>query len=367
MGPLDGRHVLEFEHDPAIGFAGSLLQMLGATVSAVEPEGGSPLRHTPPYHGGRSTTFAYLTAGKTRCAAGTLNRDAIAAANIVLHADPLPAALGEALAAAPLPAGGRAVVRVTPYGATGPKSGWQGSELTLFQAGGEGYLMPHGLPYEEHPERPPVGVGRYSAHYQSGIAAALAAVAALRLSRASGRAEHVDVSMQDAQLSLNYFTVSRYVEGARESRQTRAFRFAGILRCSDGYVELVPLENHHWLGVLELLGHPAELMTPEFADPIARAAKGDAINAHLRRWAAGLTTAQVVGQAAQAGIPCGPYLSPADLPADAQLAHRKFFVSAGDDPEPGDLFPGPAWAFDRWEKPRLGRAGATAEVADATA
>ena len=227
--------------------------------------------------------------------------------------------------------------------------------------------MPHGLPYEEHPERPPIGVGRYSAHYQGGIAAALSAVAALRVSRASGAPEYVDVSIQDAELSLNYFSVSRYVDGARESRKTRAFRFAGILRCSDGYVELVPLENHHWEGILDLLGRPPELTTSEFADSISRSAKGDEINTHLRRWASALTTADVVKRAAEAGIPCGPYLSPAQLADDAQLAHRAFFVSDVDAPERDDLFPGPAWSFDRWEKPRLRRAGTQPQAVDAPA
>lgn len=358
MGPLEGRRVLEYANGPAAGFAGLLMRMLGAAVDMLEPDGVSELRASPPRHDGASTLYAYLAAGKQALAPAGVQAGYLAGVNVVVHDAELPAPLKALLDAAPLPAGGRTVVRCTPYGATGPKSTWQGIELSLFQAGGEGYLMPHGLPYEENPKRPPIGIGRYSAHYQGGIAAALAAVAALRQSRASGKTEHIDVSIQDAELSLNYFTVSRYVDGVRESRATRAFRYAGILRCADGWAELVPLENHHWAGILNLLGHPAELMTSEFTDLITRASHGDRINVHLRRWASELTVKVAIALATKAGIPCGPYLSPAELPDDEQLVHREYFVSDQPEPARADLFPGPAWIFNRWDKPRLRRANA---------
>ena len=366
-GPLHGIRVLEYADGPAAGFAGLLLRMLGAQVDACEPGGRSRLRDLPPRHDGVGMLHGYLAAGKRVRPLRELTAGYLAEINVVVHDEELPPDLRQLVSTAPMPERGRVTVRCTPYGATGPKSGWLATELSLFQAGGEGYLMPHGLPYEEHPDRPPIGVGRYSAHYQGGIAAALAAVAALRHARATGKPEAVDVSVQDAQVSLNYFTVSRYVEGARESRATRAFRFAGILRCRDGWVELVPLESHHWGGILKLLDHPPELMTPEFADSITRAARGAVINRHLRSWAADRLVAEVVARANEAGIPCGPYLSPDRLPEDRQLVHRGYFVSDRDQPARAELFPGPAWNFDRWPRPRLGRAASNEEGRDATA
>lgn len=358
MGPLYGQRVLEFADGPAAGFAGLLMRMLGATVDMLEPNGSSALRSAPPQHEGVSMLYAYLAAGKNSKTPAEINAAYLANVNIVVHDAKLPSTIKLLMDAARHPTGGRVVISCTPYGSTGPKSRWQATELSLFQSGGEGYLMPHGLPYEEHPERPPIGIGRYSAHYQGGIATALGAVAALRKSRASGKNEHIDVSVQDAQLSLNYFTVSRYVDGVRESRATRAFRYAGILRCADGWVELVPLENHHWAGVLSLLGHPPELMTSEYEDLITRANHGDTINVHLRKWASTRKVAEVVALSTKANIPCGPYLSPAVLAEDKQLAHRGYFVSDKAHPQRGDLFPGPAWNLDRWERPKLGRADA---------
>lgn len=364
MGPLEGRRVLEYAQGPAAGFAGLLMRMLGATVDMLEPEGKSELRNLPPRHNGVSTLFGYLAAGKRALA--SLPAGYFDEVNVVVHDAELPAQTKALLDASPLPAGGRVVVRCTPYGAVGPKRGWKGTELSLFQAGGEGYLMPHGLPYEEHPERPPIGAGRYTAHYQGGIAAALGAVAALRQSRATSTTEYIDVSIQDAQLSLNNFTVSRYVEGFRESRATRAFRYAGIVRCADGWAELVPLENHHWAGILDLLGHPPELTASEFTDLISRAAHGDRINMHLRRWAGERKLADVIALAQQAGIPCGPYLSPAELADEEQFVHRKYFISEQAHPARDELFPGPAWIFSRWDKPRLTRADAKAGADNAT-
>ena len=37
-------------------------------------------------------------------------------------------------------------VSVLPFGATGPKADWDGEEVNLLHAGGEGYLLPNGCP-----------------------------------------------------------------------------------------------------------------------------------------------------------------------------------------------------------------------------
>jgi crotonobetainyl-CoA:carnitine CoA-transferase CaiB-like acyl-CoA transferase len=352
MGPLSGCLVWELAATPAAAFAGRLLALMGADVVMIEPEAGSAVRALPPRTGGHSALFDYLGAGKrSALLSAEMDAQALDGVHVLLHDSlALPDALEEALEGASLPERGRAVVACTPYGLDGPKSGWEASELTLFQVGGEGYLIPHGLPFEEQPDRPPIGMARYIAHYQGGIAAALAAVPALRQSRRIGRAERVDVSIQEAELSLNYFTVSRFVEGVQETRATRAFRYAGLVRCSDGFVELVPLEQHQWEGLRKMLGSPQWAFGAEFEDPIQRAGQGDVINRHLRSWAAAQTVEEVVRKAAENGIPAGPYLAPHELPAVEQMRCRGFFQ-----PVDGDAamrhFPGSAWVLDRWDKP----------------
>lgn len=351
MGPLTGLRIWELARTPAPAFAGHLLAEMGAEVVLAEPPGGSPLRRLPPFAGERSAFFDYVAAGVRARSMFDSVQD-LADVHVVLHDERvLPAEWSAVLQSAALPERGRAVVACTPYGQEGPKSDWQATELTLFQAGGEGYLMPSGLAYEQFPTRSPIGVGRYLANYQGGLAAAVAALAALRASRARGDIEWVDVSVQEAQLSLNYFTVSRYVEGALESRQNRAFKYGGVLQCSDGYVELVTLEQRQWEALKEMMGDPQWAQDPAYADPLARGHRGDEINHHLRAWAAERTSAEVVRSAAEHGVPCGPYLAPEELPALAQMQAREFFLPADEREGTRGLFPGPPWRLNRFDKP----------------
>lgn len=349
-GPLHGYRVWELSDTPAVAFAGRLLREMGARVEMIEPPGGCLLRRMPPMSDGGSALFDYLAAGKESRPIPTDEELAeLADVHIVIHDRvDLPEAWERALREVALPTRGRVVVACTPYGQEGPKRDWQACELTLFQAGGEGFLMPSGLGYEQFPDRSPIGVGNYLGNYQGGLTAALTAVAGLSGSRRARACERADVSVQDAQLSLNYFTVSRFIEEVRENRANRAFSYGGVIGCTDGFVELVTLEQHQWLGLRRMMGDPEWARDPRFEDPIRRASHGEEINRHLREWASTRTAAEVTRLGVEFGVPCGPFLAPGDLQDDPQMQARGFFVES----ENGDgLYPGAPWKLDRW--PRL--------------
>lgn len=342
MSTLGGLRVLELSSTPAAAFAGRLLADLGAAVELVEAAAGHPLRGQPPFVAGESQLFDYLCQGKrVRPSSDRLAAD-LAAVHAVIHDGLLPAELRTALETLPPPPRGRVVAAVTPYGETGPKREWRGSELTLYQAGGEGYLMPSGLAHEQFPDRPPIGIGRYVANYQAGLTVGLTLLAGLRVSRRTGATEWIDISIQDAQLSLNYFTVARLVDGAVENRVNRAFKYGGVLACRDGFVEILTLEEKQWAGLVHMLGDPEWAAAPRFRDPLERARNGDEINAHLRSWAAERGVADVVALAAANGAPCGPYVAPEDLADMPQIRARGFFSEVG-----GRLRPGVPWAIER--------------------
>ena len=90
-------------------------------------------------------------------------------------------------------------VSVLPFGASGPKAGWDGEEINLLHACGEAYLLPNGLSNELFPDRPPLKVYGQFASYQGGCTAALGALSAWwAVPHAGG--QYVDVSVQDAAL-----------------------------------------------------------------------------------------------------------------------------------------------------------------------
>lgn len=343
--PLAHLRAWECADAPGVAFAGRLLALAGVRVEVFEPPGGSALRRLPPFVGERSALFDHLTAGKTLRAAGEAD-DADDVNLLLVGRDGLPAASEEALAGAELPAAGRAVLTCTPYGTTGPKAGWQDSELTLFQAGGEGFLMPSGLSWEQFPDRPPVGAGRNVGSYQGGMTLALVALAALRLSRVTGATERAEVAIQEAQLSLNNLVVSRYVDGVLECRANRGFAYGGILPCRDGHVELVPIEQHQWDAVRAMLGSPAWADDERFQEGMSRGRLGAEINAHLRAWAAERTTEEVMVAAKEHDVPCGRFIAPEELPDSPQLAGRGFFAPAPDGMDYVDVVPGAPWAIE---------------------
>ncbi len=340
--------VVELETTLATGYAGHLLSELGASVTVVESGHDSALSLAPPFVGDASATAAYLSEGKDRRVVGEPGADALVAeANVVLTAGAEPPdAWGEVIARAPLPRAGRVIAACTAYGLTGPKREWSGSELTLFQAGGEGKLQLSGLALSEAPERPPLGGARNQASYTAGITVALAALGALRTSRRTGTTELADISMQDSQLSLSYLTVSRYVEGFLEDRWNRSLRYGGVLRCRDGYIELIPIEEHQWGGVRSMLGDPEWARDERFATGMDRTQHGEEINERLRAWAVTQLVADVVAAAKEHSVPCGPYVEPRTLPASPQLQSRGFFRSWDGPDALAPLFPGTAWGID---------------------
>jgi crotonobetainyl-CoA:carnitine CoA-transferase CaiB-like acyl-CoA transferase len=321
--PLTGCRVLERSRTVAAAYAGRLLCAMGAEVIMLEPTGGSPLRQLPPLLAdtGESAMFVYLAAGKrslvcdTTTAAGcALLNGELDRADILI--DDTPAAdralqgLDPEAIHARFP--GLVHVSVLPFGATGTKAAWDGEEVNLLHAGGEGYLLPNGLSNEMFPERPPLKIYGHFASYQGGASAALCALSAWWSAPQSG-GQYVDVSVQDAVLSVGAFALQRLGDGSLEHRTSRRFRYGGVFKVRDGYIELLTLEDRQWSGLVELLGRPAWAEDPGLRDPLERSRRGDEINAHVRPWMAQHHADDIVSRAQELGVPVAKYRAPAEV------------------------------------------------------
>ena len=109
---------------------GRILADLGAEVVRIEPPDGDPLRIVGPLlgthgEGGRSLRFAAWSAGKKSVVASADSaelRALLLGADVVLETPGWPGAFTLDPSSAP-----QAVwVRVTAFGATGPRAGWRG-------------------------------------------------------------------------------------------------------------------------------------------------------------------------------------------------------------------------------------------------
>jgi crotonobetainyl-CoA:carnitine CoA-transferase CaiB-like acyl-CoA transferase len=326
--PLAGCRVLEHSRSVAAAYAGRLLAALGATVVMLEPPGGSPLRSAPPLlspaAGSRrpsSALFAYLAAGKGSLVCDLLTpagRESLAGelhkTDILIDDTPVRDRdvrnLEPAAVASRFP--NLVHVSILPFGANGPKSDWEGEEVNLLHAGGEGFLLPNGLSHELFPDRPPLKIYGHFSQYQGGVMAVVAALSAWWAAPRAG-GQYVDVSVQDAALSVGAFALQRLGDGSVEHRSTRRFRYGGVFEAQGGFLELLTLEERQWTALVELLGNPGWAQDEKLRDPLERSRRGDEINLHIREWMRQHNVDEIVEQAQKLGVPAAKYRAPVEV------------------------------------------------------
>jgi crotonobetainyl-CoA:carnitine CoA-transferase CaiB-like acyl-CoA transferase len=310
--PLTGCRVVERSRTVAAAYAGRLLAAMGATVVMAEPLNGSVLRTAPPLLDGtgHSALFAFLSAGKRSLVCDLLSPEGqrvwereLERADILIDDTPVRARAAQKLD--PDVVGKRfpALVHlsVLPFGASGPKADWDGEEVNLLHAGGEGFLLPNGLSSKLFPDRPPLKIYGHFSGYQGGAMAAFAALSAWWAVPESG-GQYVDVSVQDAALSVGAFALQRLGDGSLEHRSTRRFRYGGVFEAQGGFVELLTLEDRQWTALVELLGRPVWTQDAALDDPLERSRRGDEINHHIREWMSRHGVDEIVTWAQRLGV-----------------------------------------------------------------
>lgn len=336
LPPLAGCRVVEHSRTVAAAYAGRLLATMGASVVMLEPEEGSPLRRAPPMLGdtGQSALFVYLAPGKRSmvcdplCAEGqrVLARE-LGHADILLDDTPLRDRAARRLDQQELAERFPALIHVSvlPFGSAGPKADWDGEEVNLLHAGGEGFLLPNGLSHELFPQRPPLKIYGHFSEYQGGAMAALAALSAWWAAPQVG-GQYVDVSVQDAVLSVGAFALQRLGDGSLEHRSTRRFRYGGVFEARDGFVELLTLEDRQWTALVDLLERPSWALEESLRDPLERSRRGDEINRHVREWMSRHDVETIVARAQQLGVPAAKYRSPAEVVRGGHERARGLFA-----------------------------------------
>ena len=334
--PLAGFRVLERSRTVAAAYAGRLLATMGAEVVMLEPETGSPLRSSPPFlENGDSALFAYLAAGKRSLICDPSQDDGLR----ILHSELQKADIfiddtrvadrtnqGIDSEAISICFPSLVHVSVLPFGATGSKADWDGEEVNLVHASGEGFLLPNGFSYELFPDRPPLKMYGHFANYQGGTVAALSALSALWCVDKTG-GQFIDVSVQDAMLLCGAFAMQRLGDGSLEHRSTRSFRYGGVFETKEGFVELLTLEERQWQGLVKLLGSPLWAVDNAFEDPLERSRRGDEINGHIRVWMLHHYADEIVHKAQELGVPIARYRTPADVVAGEHEKSRGLFQS----------------------------------------
>lgn len=316
-------------------FCGRVLSDLGADVLATEWGGSGSLP--------QSAGSAYLTAGKSTFTGGDGDLRRLIAEADVLVSDLEPERVRRLI-------GIRhrvGVVCVRPFGVRGRRAGEAATHLTVFHSSGEGSTLPSGPGWERFPERAPVQLGSDIGWFDAGWNAALVAVAILHDRRRGHAGQWADVSVQESILSLNRTRLNRWLnEGVCVGRERSRYGILGMLRCRDGWAQVVGMRDEHWDALVALPGSEA-FRNAGFADRTVRAADTEGLGRALTAWCADRSKAEVVELLTGLGVPAGVFADPADLLASEQLAHRGFFESVEDGSGSRMTLPGAPYRFSR--------------------
>ena len=368
--------VIELSDTPAGAYCGRLLAGMGAAVTMIESPEGSDVRRKGPFHsdspdieGGAS--HLHLNRRKRslrldlRTAAGRRLLESQLASTDVLVIDTErrqwcergidPGAFHRRHRQLH-------VCTITPYGLEGPKSGWRGSELTLYAAGG--YLGIGG-----EPEREPVKAWGEQGHLQAGLHAALGVVAALQAGCEDQETEGqlVDTAVCDALAFLLgggyqhawFFDRDPVRNGARLVGFGPGHLYPSTIRpCADGWVHAHC--NNRYPDAMAVLFDEPRLAEPGLlAELMGRADDVDELMAPTLMQT---SRREMVQRAQEMRIPFTEVLAPSEVMSDIDGHHasREFWQSTPHPRGGAYLAPGPAVRFGKtgWTDgtaPRLGQ------------
>jgi crotonobetainyl-CoA:carnitine CoA-transferase CaiB-like acyl-CoA transferase len=214
------------------------------------------------------------------------------------------------------------VVTITPFGRAGPWVGRPWTEFTLQAACGS--IGQRGLP-----ESPPLAAGGRIGEWVAGTYAALAALAALREARRSGRGEDVDVAILDcmAVSMITYPSVfASFTDWPALSGTGRTVEVPSIEPTKDGYFVVTTNSAQQFQDFLVMIERADLMEDIGLAQVAKRFARREEFLAAVHDHTQSRTTAQLLEEAALLRIPAAPVLDAAGVLAFEHFRDRRVFV-----------------------------------------
>lgn len=309
--PLRGTTVLELGASAAGQYAGRLLAAVGARVIKIEPIGGEAARRGPDMvrdRDGRqrSLAFEYLNAGKESIAVDL--DDGFLGQFILNFSAPDAVVLSTPRDAARVPDAFEGVLaKIGPYGVAHNHGDPPTTPLTRYQAGGDGSLIPPGPEPTLRPTFPGTLVGDCFA----GAGAAVSILGTLLVKKSDARLQAerqpvIDFSQQAHLVMIQKLFLGRvWSEKMELTRSNNRYAFGGAVKCRDGYVSMLVLEEHQWTGLCQAMGREAWLADPRFKSGTARWENQDVIQAALDDWCGTRSVEEVLAATRALSVPIG--------------------------------------------------------------
>jgi crotonobetainyl-CoA:carnitine CoA-transferase CaiB-like acyl-CoA transferase len=332
---LDGVHVVDFSHILAGPYCTQLLADAGARIIKIEPPGGEYSRTRGAMRAGADgATLSAYSAGINRGklsieldlksnAGRSVAKDLIARADVVVE-NFAPGTLGRlGLALSDLRAADPRLITasISLWGVPdGHKLSARGG-LAIIAEAESGFMAGIGTE-APFPFRIPIG------DMASGLAAYAGIVTALVKRHATGRGDHVSISMIRTLLSLNAIALTGLQMDDTTPPTTPAGM--GVFPTLDGYVVLGVNSDRLWVRLVELMGRPDLATDPKFARYPERDANVAEANAHVIAWTSRFTSRELIDLIGPSGLPCGRISTAEDILQNQELSELGYLVNLAD-------------------------------------
>ena len=337
MKALDGIRMLDLTHMLSGPYAGMMLADLGAEAIKIEPpgrgEGTRRLLAKDPKNSMHGMGAYFLTLNRNKKSV-TLNLkseeglqlfyELVKSADIVI--DNFSAGVTQRLKIdhATLSAINPRIITctITGFGETGPDNKRPAFDMVAQAMGG-------GMSITGQPGGPPTRAGIPIGDLGGGMMGVIGILSAIVARQQTGRGQHVDISMLDAQVSmLNYMATMHLLSGDVPDKLGNG-HFVHVpyntFPTSDGYIIIAVITDNFWTNLMALLDAP-DLDTEENHGQPGRWKNQHVINARLAEIFQTNSQAYWVDQLRQARIPCAPVNNFAQAIAESQTIAREMIV-----------------------------------------
>jgi crotonobetainyl-CoA:carnitine CoA-transferase CaiB-like acyl-CoA transferase len=354
-GALSGLRVVDLTSRMG-GDCGRLLANLGAEVILVEPPDGDPMRRQGPFrndvlHPEGSLSFAAYHNNKrgivldlqSQTDRETLEQ-LVQSADVLVEDRPLGYLEQLGLGYTNLRSLNPALVftSISGFGLSGPYHAFKAPNIVAFAMGGLMNLC-------GHPGRPPLVGPCEIAYHLGSVHAAFGTLVALYNRLATGRGDHVEVSLQDVlvadpflRIITRYSVTGEILERTGHSQSTTV---AETYKCKDGYARIFCNQPDHWKRLVEWLGNPPELMDPKFAIVQNRHPLRPVIDRMIEARTLNYEMTTFFQEFQSQRLAAAPINAPSAFLEDPQTKHRQYLVEVDHAYFGRHRFPGDPYKF----------------------
>ncbi|WP_420426381.1 CaiB/BaiF CoA transferase family protein [Algiphilus sp.] len=347
MTALTGLRVVELGGDVASAYCTKLLAGFGAEVLRVAHprcERNGPLAPAD------TDSADWLDTGKKRVACDDdALRDLCASADLII--DGLGPNGLETLGVDTDPErqsrDGRIVVRIAPFGLSGPMAHAAASDISLYAASGLMNSTGRG-------DREPLNAGFPLVQLGAGLRACCAALMALHRRAHDGQGDLIEVSMQETGLDTYEIALVEHLRTGKVARRNgdeHALVPWRTFRCRDGWAAVVGGPMRNW-GQASALFEDAELSAPRLAHMAERIAHRQEVYQRMQPWLARTDKRTIFHRGQEAGQAWTYLATLADAAEDPQFSARGFFTALRPDTPEAGRVPGAPFRPERspWQR-----------------